>query len=260
MERAMSDPSTWKVVVADDDTDTVRIVERLLTSHGMKVRSVGSGRECLRLIREDKPTLALVDLLMPGTSGWDVIAALRQDDALKDLLVAAMTARTEPGIRQRALSSGFNAYFAKPISPRLFLSDVVSLVENRGNRVMHSVLVVDDDAQIGHLFRVIADYLHLELTVVASAEAAFEVLRHCVPDVIVLDIFMPGIDGYQAFRHIREHLQVQDRPIVAMSAYYTSSTRQEVLAWGFNEFLSKPFDPVKLIPFLEGVVRGDSTG
>jgi CheY-like chemotaxis protein len=255
----MTDLSTWSVLIADDDADTVRIIERLLTSHGIQVRAVSSGPECLRLIREDKPTLLLVDLLMPGTSGWDVIAAIRQDDALKDLLVAAMTARTEPGIRRQALTSGFNAYFAKPISPRIFLSDVVSLVENKGRRVLQSILVVDDDPQVRNMFAVIADYLHLDLAVASDAEAAYAFLGHSLPDVIVMDVFMPGTDGYRAFQHIRDHLLAKDRPIVAMSSYYTSSTRQELLDWGFSEFLSKPFDPVKLIPFLEHVVQGDGT-
>jgi CheY-like chemotaxis protein len=74
-----------------------------------------------------------------------------------------------------------------------------------------------------------------------------------------MDVFMPGTDGYRAFQHIRDHLLAKDRPIVAMSSYYTSNTRQELLDWGFSEFLSKPFDPVKLIPFLEHVVQGDGT-
>jgi CheY-like chemotaxis protein len=80
---------------------------------------------------------------------------------------------------------------------------------------------------------------------------------HSLPDVIVPDVFA-GHRWHRAFQYIRERLLARDRPIVAMSSYYTSNTRQEALDWGFSEFLSKPFDPMKLIPFLESVVRGDS--
>jgi CheY-like chemotaxis protein len=105
------------------------------------------------------------------------------------------------------------------------------------------------------MFQEVADFQHLDLTVTTSAEAAYDYLSRAVPDVIVMDVFMPGIDGYQAFRHIRQNALAANRPIVAITAYYTSDTEQDVLAWGFNGFVAKPFEPTKLIPYLESVVR-----
>ena len=69
------------------------------------------------------------------------------------------------------------------------------------------------------------------------------------------DIFLPGTDGMQAFRYIREHMLAEHCPIVATSAYYTSDTEREMREWGFNGFLPKPFDLPRLIPYLEQVVR-----
>ncbi len=252
----MSDPASWDVVIADDDPDTVQIIERLLTSHGMRAHIVNNGPDCLQLLRERRATLLLLDIRMPGMSGWDVIKTIRQDDSLKDLLVAAITARTEPGIHEQVLDAGFDAYFAKPISPLIFLSDIETLIRSQGKGVLQSILLVDDDPSVGDMFQAVADFKHLDLTVATNAEAAYDYLSRAVPDVIVMDVFMPGIDGYQAFRHIRQQSLGGDRPIVAITAYYTSDTEQDVLAWGFNGFVAKPFDPSKLIPYLERVVKG----
>ncbi len=120
----MTDPSTWKVVIADDDDDSVGVAEYVLSFYGAQVRTARNGDVCLEMLRQECPTFLLLDIQMPVKSGWMVVKEIREDKALKDLLVIAMTAHAMAGDRERILSAGFDAYFSKPISPLSLIDDI----------------------------------------------------------------------------------------------------------------------------------------
>ncbi len=123
-----------------------------------------------------------------------------------------------------------------------------------------SVLLIDDDRDARNVFQMIIEHYHLHIAVVENAEDAYKYLSNSTPDVIVIDIFLPGIDGYQALHYIRKHELAPASAVVATTAYYTSDTQREVLAWGFNGYLPKPFNPETLVSYLEQVARSDDQG
>ncbi len=125
----ITDPSTWNIVVTDDDPDSIRVVECILGFFGARVRAAEGGAACLDLIRQERPTFLLLDIQMPYMSGWEVIREIRQDVWLNDLPVFAMTAHAMIGDRERVLDAGFNAYFPKPISPLTFVDEVRYFLE-----------------------------------------------------------------------------------------------------------------------------------
>ncbi len=127
----MTDPSMWNVIIADDDPDSIGVVEYVLTFHGSKVRTANGGAACLEMLRQDRPTILFLDIQMPRMSGWDVIKEIRADTSLKDLLVIALTAHAMTGDRERVLAAGFDAYFSKPISPLTFINDVKAVVASQ---------------------------------------------------------------------------------------------------------------------------------
>jgi CheY-like chemotaxis protein len=121
-----------------------------------------------------------------------------------------------------------------------------------------SVLLVDDDPDTRNVFQLVMDHYQLQLTVAEDAETALNYLRANTPDVIVMDIFLPGIDGYQALHQIRKHALVPDCRVVATTAYYTTDTQKDVLAWGFSGYLPKPLNPAQLVPYLQQIVSGNT--
>jgi CheY-like chemotaxis protein len=122
-----------------------------------------------------------------------------------------------------------------------------------------SVLLIDDDRDARNVFQMIIEHYHLQFAVVENAEDAYQYLSKSTPDVIVIDIFLPGTDGYQTLHHIRKHGLAPASAVVATTAYYTSDTQREVLAWGFNGYLPKPFNAETLVPFLQQVADGVSS-
>lgn len=118
-----------------------------------------------------------------------------------------------------------------------------------------SVLLVEDDPHTCNIFKMVMDHYALNLTIVNDAETAYQHLATHSPDVIVLDIFLPGTDGYQIFNRIRQQSLAPNAAILATTAYYTEATRSEVLARGFQGYLPKPLDSSSLVTSLEDAIQ-----
>jgi CheY-like chemotaxis protein len=112
-----------------------------------------------------------------------------------------------------------------------------------------SVLLVDDDPDAQAVFELVMRHHKVPFTVVGDAETALDYLETHAPDVVLMDIFLPGLDGYQALDRIRRSALAPNSRIIATTAYYTRDTQQEVMRRGFDGYLSKPFDD-RLIDYL----------
>jgi CheY-like chemotaxis protein len=125
----IADPSTWNIVVTDDDPDSIEVAQCILGFFGARVRAAACGAACLDLIRQERPTFLILDIQMPHMSGWDVLREIRQDVWLSDLPVMAVTAHAMIGDRERVLDAGFDAYVPKPINPLTFIDEVRCFLE-----------------------------------------------------------------------------------------------------------------------------------
>lgn len=114
-----------------------------------------------------------------------------------------------------------------------------------------SVLLVDDDQDTCKMFKMVLDHYHWPLTTLETAESALNFLQSQSPDVIVLDIFLPSLDGYQTFAQIRKQGLAPESCILATTAYYTADTRQEVQDFGFAGFLPKPLNAAELVRYIQ---------
>lgn len=118
-----------------------------------------------------------------------------------------------------------------------------------------STLLVDDNDDTKSLFQLVMDHHRLPLDVVNDAESAVDYLSSHAPTVVVVDIVLPGMDGYQLLRKIRQKSNAANCKVIATTAYYTSDTRQQIADWGFDGYLPKPLAPSTLIPYLEQIVH-----
>jgi len=115
-------------------------------------------------------------------------------------------------------------------------------------------MVIDDDPHIREIFQLVMDYHHLPLYLASNAKIAMEYLAEKLPDVIVVDLFLPDTDGYHTMKAIRAAFPDSKCKIVATTAYYTTDTQQEVMRRGFDGYIQKPVDTTRLVPYLRDLI------
>jgi len=136
MNPAPSNPD--RILVVDDEPEIVALVAYHLAKAGYRVSTASSGQDALELARRDRPSLIVLDLMLPGMSGFDVLEQLRADDSTRDMAVLMLTARREEPDRIRGLSLGADDYLTKPFSPAELVLRVAAILRRTGNVVPSS--------------------------------------------------------------------------------------------------------------------------
>jgi CheY-like chemotaxis protein len=126
-----SDPSTWDVLLVDDEADNLTVLELLLEFNGVRVTAARSGQEAIELFRQRAFTLVLMDIQMPLVSGWDVIKQIRASEkpAVRSMLVIAVTAHAMHGDRERVMTAGFDGYISKPVNVSILMANLKAAVQ-----------------------------------------------------------------------------------------------------------------------------------
>jgi two-component system phosphate regulon response regulator PhoB len=162
----MSQPGNEHVLVVDDEPDIVALVAYHLAKEGYRVSTAASGTDALRMAQHDLPALIVLDLMLPGLTGFEVAAALRAEPSTRDIAVLMLTARRDEADRVEGLSLGADDYLTKPFSPR----ELVLRVRNILRRVAQAQAGSADSLRVGPLtidraaHRVLVDEREVELT------------------------------------------------------------------------------------------------
>ena len=158
--------NTERVLVVDDEPDIVALVAYHLAKSGYRVSTASNGQDALGLARQERPAIVVLDLMLPGLSGFDVLEQLRGDDTTRDVAVLMLTARREEPDRIRGLSLGADDYLTKPFSPQELVLRVGAILR----RVGASAHTASDVLAIGPIqidraaHRVSVDGAAIELT------------------------------------------------------------------------------------------------
>ena len=124
----MSIPSDWKVLLVDDEPDSLNMIHDMLMLKGVEVRSAVSGVVGLSLLEGFSPTLVILDLSMPKPDGWDMLNAIRARPETEALPVVAITAYSSDKVITQARQAGFNALLPKPIKLNCLISKLQEVV------------------------------------------------------------------------------------------------------------------------------------
>jgi two-component system phosphate regulon response regulator PhoB len=129
-----STPATAdRILVVDDETEIVALVAYHLAKAGYRVSTAASGQDALDVARRERPSLIVLDLMLPGMSGFDVLEQLRLDESTRDIAVIMLTARREEPDRIRGLSLGADDYLTKPFSPAELVLRVAAILRRTGS-------------------------------------------------------------------------------------------------------------------------------
>lgn len=126
----MTDMSSWKVLVIEDEGDSMDLVQEILYHYNIETYAAFSAEEALSQIAAVRPTLLIVDLALPGMDGWGLLKVVRGMPETAALPAVAVTAFHSANVAQEAISAGFNAYFPKPIDSTSFVRELVRVLDS----------------------------------------------------------------------------------------------------------------------------------
>src|SRR5436190_9877633 len=179
-----------RVLVVDDDATVRDLVSRHLERAGFCVITARGGEEALRLARELKPAAVTLDIMMPDLDGWTVLAAMKGDPSLAAIPVVLMTIVEE---KKRGYALGAADYLVKPVDR----GKLVQALQNICGGAAGRILLIDDDDVVRRAVRLALEPLGWQVSEAENGLIALDALASSRPDVIILDLMMPQMDGFE---------------------------------------------------------------
>ncbi len=246
-----------RILIVDDVHENLHALMNILRDD-YAIAAATSGEKALELAhRHPKPDLILLDIRMPGMDGYEVLSQLKSNPATANIPVIFVTALTEASDEARGIQMGVADYIAKPVNPDLLKLRVRAQLELK--RVRNSpfsfdferqvamnhpptLLVVDDVPENIHelIGALRNDY---RILVANSGPKALEMLGNgSQPDLILLDVVMPEMNGYEVCRHIKAKQTGHDIPVIFISVVDQTAGKLEGFEVGGADYITKPFD------------------
>ena len=254
------------VLVVDDDARVREMLCEYLTTRSFKVIEAGNGLEALAALKTHRPSAIVLDLRMPRLGGLDALKRIRAFDPA--VIVVIVTGAPDLDLHRQAIALGAQALLPKPI----VLADLLAALG--GSRVTaneapepatsapHAVpmapktdvriLIVDDEEDSRDMLQTFVRWLGYESEAVVSAAAAIRSIVQRPPDVILLDIHMPGLNGVDALPTIRD--LVPEVAVIMVSGVPDAEVSKRALAYGAFDYVMKPVDLDYLTQALETAV------
>jgi signal transduction histidine kinase/CheY-like chemotaxis protein len=216
------------VLVVDDDADTRQVLKRFLNRKGFPVECASNGEEGLRLARELHPMAIILDVMMPGMDGWAVLSTLKSEEEVKDIPVVMLTIVDDKNL---GYALGATDYLIKPVD-RDRLNEI--LAKFRNVPPPRSALVVDDEVPARKMLTQILEKEHWNVVQAENGLEALERIAKQRPDLILLDLVMPKMNGYQFLAELRNHDKWRSIPIIVVTAK-DMSTEERLALDGYVE-------------------------
>jgi hypothetical protein len=269
--RDFASPRRRRLLVVEDNEVERQSIAELLGEDDVEIETAGSGRAALTTLRQKQYDCAVLDLRLPDMSGFEVLEEVRDDPELADLPIVVFTGKELSPEEDARLHTLARSVVVKGVeSPErlldetsLFLHRVVANLPPEKQRMLDrlhrsdddligkQVLVVDDDARNIFALSSALERRGMHVLTAGNGHEAIAMLD-ATPDVaiVLMDIMMPGMDGYQTMQAIRKKPELRRLPIVALTAKAMKGDREKCLDAGASDYLAKPVNTEQLLSVL----------
>jgi PAS domain S-box-containing protein len=236
------------VLIVDDDPETRQLIADTLQAQGHMARFARNAAEALKIFKASPIDAIVLDLVLPGKSGFDLLGEIRAMDKGKNIPVAVLTVK-DLSDRERSTLAQQNApVFAKGSGWR---AGLLAHLKKSTAPARKRVLVADDNPAGRELVREGLGDDAAAIIEAANGIEALRKIRETRPHLVLLDIQMPQMDGYTVLREIRRDPALKDLRVVALTAFAMQGDRERALDAGFDDYITKPVTVAKLKAQLE---------
>ncbi|MBI4914067.1 MAG: response regulator [Acidobacteria bacterium] len=266
--QAPEDIRGLRVLVVDDSDAASEVLKAHLLAFGFGVETASSGEAALRRLGQERFDMVLMDWRMPGMDGIETARRIQADPRLARIPeVIMVTAYGREEVMKAAERTGIRSFLIKPVNPSLLLDAMMEAL-GKGKALAVSrpaageataaerglrgalVLVAEDNLVNQEVATEILRGAGVRVDIASTGVEAVHMVDQKRYDAVLMDIQMPEMDGYDATARIREKTAHRDLPIIAMTAHALGGYREECLAAGMNDYLTKPVDPEQLFQVL----------
>jgi signal transduction histidine kinase/CheY-like chemotaxis protein len=229
------------VLVVEDDAGAVRLLRTYLESEGISMRVAGDAETALAMARRSPPSAIVLDVLLPGIDGWDVLRALKGDDMLRDIPVIMVTVVDE---REVGFALGAVDYFLKPVSRNALMARLAryTFTTKVLQRPVH-VLAVDDEPAALDLVEGVLAPEGFNVTRAESGEIGLAIAREQGADLVICDLVMPGLDGFGVIAALKADERTRRIPILVLTSHHLTEAEKVSLNGHILGVIDKMAEP-----------------
>ena len=239
------------VLIVDDDPDIREGIVAVLETNDYHLATASNGIECMELIRDEIPDLLILDMLMPRMDGFAVIRELRSDPDLAGIPIIILTTVIEDAAYRRyeletGVAMDVSNYIEKPAPPDELLRRVSAIVDQP------YIIVADDDPDIVEAISTVLESRPYNVAAARDGEQCLEMIRKRSPDLLLLDLLMPKMDGFAVIRELQSDPATAKIPILVLTTIVEDASRRRYeLETGrdmpVRAYLQKPIAPDQLL-------------
>jgi two-component system, cell cycle response regulator len=254
-----------KILVVEDHPLNMKLVRSLLQLSGYKVLEADNAETAIQMTSSHQPDLILMDIQLPGMDGLEATRIIKSRKESENIPVIALTSYAMPDDEKKAREALCSGYITKPIDTRKFVETIQKFLQpfpvmNETETPQDSnskprILIVDDDPLNIKLLKAKLPAGQFETLSALNGKQAIQKVLHDTPDLILLDIMMPEMDGFAVSRWIKENSDTKEIPIILITALEGMDDKIRGLEAGADEFLNKPVNTIELLARINSLLR-----
>lgn len=280
-------PSNKKTILVIEDSKTSRkVISLVLKRQGYDIAEATTGREGLAQLTSVLPDLVLLDVMLPDMDGYQILTQIRADNRLKEVPVVMLTGKRSSVDRMKGIASGANEYLTKPFDPAKLVKVLERFMGGDNNKrstipvtkapavklsrsvkkgirplgtpekkasvkpvktTGPSILIVEDSRTTRKVISMVLARKGYSLTEAVTGTEALQLVETTLPDLILLDAMLPDMSGYDILAQLKGNQKYKKIHVVMLTAKLGATDRQKGLQAGAVAYLTKPFNPEKLL-------------
>lgn len=209
------------ILVVDDEKEIVTDISLRLEDEGYNTLKAYSGKEAIQLAQKHKPYAITLDIVMPDIDGWEVLQTLKSNTSTSKIPVIIISKTNDS---ETSMALGAVGYIGKPVSRKILLNEIKKI-----NSQAKKLVIVDDSDIDRMQIKEVLKQENFETVELENGEQCLEYLKTEIPDVLILDLMMPGMDGFQVLKEIRISEETRDVPVIVVTAKDLTENDKEFL-------------------------------
>ena len=256
------------ILIIDNDVDSINVYRDMLENAGFVVTTSMKGKEGMDIVRKNHPDLVIIEAMLPDINGFSVCRELKDDPGLSSipvLIVSALGTSEETYLANMATEHKADGFLAKPVAAGKLLQMIGDLFSGVSSPVKESrarakILLIDDDPDFLDATKKLLVANRFHVLTAENGEEGISKAKYEKPDLIVLDVIMPGKDGYSVCHELRKIAETRPIPVIMLTAVGQQLSKPEyavdmAIDHLADDYIDKPVDTQTLIKKIEKHLR-----